>query len=125
VRWQRYRHLWWWLIGIILLIALVSAMGATWEQHVTKPNVVVTIDHSSSVGQSHFAPGMTYIDNFLTYPFGNNDASAIANVKSLMGNALSYQNTSLTGWGLPDLWPDPSTSEPNNWAALDARLNVI
>jgi hypothetical protein len=125
VRWQRYRHLWWWLIGIILLVALVSAVGATWEQRVTKPNVVITIDHSSSVGQSHFAPGMTYIDNFLTYPFGNNDASAIANVKSLMGNALSYQNTSLTGWGLPDLWPDPSTSEPNNWAALDARLNVI
>jgi hypothetical protein len=125
VSWQRYRHLWWWLVRIIIVVALVSAAVATWQIRATKPNVVITIDRSSSVGQSQFAPGMTYTDNFLNYPWGENDLSAIENVKSLMGNALSFQNTSLMGWGLPDLWPDPSSSEPNSWTALDARLGLI
>jgi hypothetical protein len=125
VRWQRCRRVWRWLVGIITVVALVSAVVAALELRVTKPDVVITIDRSSSRGQSHFAPGMTYTDNFLNYPWGDNDLSAIENVKSLMGNALSFQNTSIMGWGLPDPWPDPATSEPNNWAALDARLGLV
>lgn len=125
MRWQGYRRLWWLLVGIITAGVLVAAVAATLEFRVTKPNVMITIDRSSPLGQSHFAPGMTYTDNFLTYPWADNDFSAIENVKSLMRNALSFQNTSIMGWGMPDPWPDPSTAEPTSWAVLDARIGLI
>lgn len=125
MRRRRSGHWWLWLVGIVLLVALGNSVLATWQARALHADVSVVVDRSSPIGRSHFSPGMTHTDNSLVYPGGNNDLAAITNVKSLMSRALVFQNSPIMGWGLPDPWPDPSTPEPTDWAALDARVSLI
>jgi hypothetical protein len=111
------------VLGVALAgvtMATVFAIPAHAIQHISaaRPAVTVTVNLASSSGSSQFSPGITHVDNSL-------DLAAISKVKSLLHNAVSFQNTPVMGWGLPDLWPDPSTPEPTNWGALDARLHFI
>ena len=116
------------LIGFTLLAALGASVFASFRagamQVPVKATVSITVNNTSPLGTSSFSPGMTYVDNSLVYPSGANDPTAIQNVKSLIGGAIPYQNTPIMGWGLPDPWPDPSSPEPTNWSALDARLSL-
>lgn len=85
----------------------------------------VTINVSSPDGVSQFSPGISQVDTTLDYPSGNNSLKAVDNVKSLIKNAIPYENTPIMAWGLPDPWPSPSQKEPGNWSALDSRLHLI
>jgi hypothetical protein len=122
--------LWLCLLAIPLVpLSIVAALGmpgiATQQVSTAAPDVNVTIDRSYPTGSSKFSPGITYVDNSLEYPSGNNDPAAIASAKSLLRSGVSFQNTPIMGWGLPDPWPDPSAPGPTNWGALDARLKFI
>ena len=55
--------------------------------------------------------------------FGN-DACAVSRVQAQIKQGTQYINTSIMAWGLPDPWPDPSTHDPTDWAALDARIQT-
>lgn len=121
--WSGHRRLW--LVSIVMLVALGASVLATWQAHAVHADVSVTIDHSSPISRSHFSPGMTYTDDSLVYPWGSNDPTAIQHVKSLIGSSITFQNTPIMGWGLPDPWPDPATPEPTDWTALDARVRFI
>lgn len=140
MRRRRYGRLWLWLC--LLAVALVAltvvaalnvpttgypalAIRSTPTTQPVHPDVRVAIDRSSPAGRSQFLPGITHVDNALDYPSGNNNLAAIDHVKSLLGTGVSVQNTPIMGWGLPDPWPDPSAPEPDNWAALDARMQFI
>ena len=81
-----------------------------------QPSVTVTIDHSSPVGNSQFTPGISLVDNSLNYPWGNNDFDAVKRVKSLIKNAIPFENTYIMAWGISDPWPDPSQHEPSDWS---------
>ncbi|HET8909350.1 MAG TPA: hypothetical protein VFN11_20530 [Ktedonobacterales bacterium] len=122
---QKYGRWWPWLVVGIVVITLGIPVYATVRGQSARPTVTVTVNHSLIVGHSHFAPGITYTDNSLVYPWENNDPTAIENAKSLMSSAVKFQNTPIMAGGLPDLWPDPSTNEPTNWGALDQRLQLI
>jgi hypothetical protein len=124
---RRHRSGRWWLylVGVVLLAALIAPALAAWQTRAVHADVNVTIDFSSPIARSHFSPGMTHTDNSLIYPWGNNDLAAVTNATSLMRGAVAYQNTPIMAWGLPDPWPDPSTPEPSDWTALDARLKLI
>jgi hypothetical protein len=122
--------LWLCLLAIPLVsLTIAAAPGmpglATLQVSSAEPDVRVIVDRSYRSGNSEFSPGITHVDNSLDYPSGDNDPAAIASVKSLLRNGVSFQNTPLMGWGLPDPWPDPSAPEPTNWGALDARLKFI
>lgn len=129
MRWCRYGRrrlcLWLSLTGVAMLAALCPLMLAISRAPAVHPDVHIAVDLASSIGRSRFSPGMTYADNSLDYPWGDNDLTAIQNVKSLIGDAIPFQNTPIMAWGLPDPWPDPSTPDPSNWSALDARLQLI
>jgi hypothetical protein len=90
-----------------------------------QPSVSITVDPSSRIGTSQFLPGITYVDNTLNYPWGNNNLTAVNHVKSLLKNAIVYENTSIMAWGAIDPWPDPSQAEPSDWSDLDSRLQFI
>ncbi|GHO46910.1 hypothetical protein [Ktedonospora formicarum] len=83
----------------------------------------ITIDTSCS-GISQLALGVTHVDDSLVYPSGNNDLAAIENVKSMLKNGMSFQNTHIMSWGLPDPWPNPVDPDPTDWSALDSRLKL-
>lgn len=132
MRRRRVGRWWMWLCLLavaLVTLTLVAALGIPALTTVQNPpaqhDVNVTVDLASPIGSSQFAPGITHVDNSLDYPSGNNSPAAITNVKSLLRNAVSFQNTPIMGWGLPDPWPDPSAPEPSNWSALDARLQLI
>ena len=84
----------------------------------------VSINLSSPIGTSQFSPGLTYVDNTLDYPWGSNNPTAVNHVKSLIKQAIPYENTHIMAWGVSDLWPDPSQAEPSNWHDLDDRLKL-
>lgn len=65
----------------------------------TEPSAKVTIDFSSPIGTSQFSPGISYVDDTLNYPWGNNDLAAVNNVKSLITEAIPYENTPIMAWG--------------------------
>ncbi len=104
------------------IFVLSAASGQSGSGHY---DVSVTTNPSSVFGISQFSPGMTHVDNALDYPSGQNSLPAIEKVKALLPNAVSFQNTPIMGWGLPDPWPDPAMPEPSNWGQLDARLQLI
>ena len=125
------------LLGILLGLALCSCAEVpvssnavhgtpttSTESSKADSAIRVTVDRSSPSGTSQFAPGITHIDSSLNYPWNNNDSRAISNVKSLIRQGISYQNTHIMAWGAPDPWPDPSQTEPGNWSYLDARLHL-
>src|SRR5437667_15454 len=91
----------------------------------TNAAIRVIVDCSSPTGLSQFSPGISHVDNTLTYPWGNNDSSAIDNVKSLIKQGIPFENTPIMAWGAPDPWPDPSQPEPSNWGYLNGRLQQI
>lgn len=98
-----------------LLVVLVGGLlvrSCTMET----PNVRVTVDLSSAVGKSYFAPGMSLVEGIDTY----DSPSA----QRLMGSALTYENVHIMGWGASDPWPDPTSSEPNDWDSLDALVKA-
>lgn len=82
------------------------------------------IDFSSSISTSQFSPGVTHVDASLNYPWDSNDLAAVNRVKSLIKQAIPYENTPIMAWGAPDPWPDPSQPEPGNWSYLDGRLKL-
>lgn len=130
LRWGRKRHWWAALLGIALLATIAASIFAHLNGHgsttsAIAPDVTITVAHSRPLGVSDFAPGISLIDNSLDYPFANNDPQAIARVMSLMRDGLTYQNTPLMGWGLPDPWPDPQSAGPTNWEPLDARIHAM
>ena len=113
------------LIALIILVALDHLVSAPKHISSTHIDVSVTTDRASPLGRSQFAPGITHVDNSLDYLSGTNSLAAIQNASALLRKSVTYQNTPIMGWGLPDPWPDPSASEPSNWSALDARLQLI
>ena len=84
----------------------------------------VTVNSSSPSGTSQFSYGITHIDSSLNYPWSNNDSGAVNNVKSLLKQGISYQNTQIMAWGAPDPWPDPTQAEPSNWSYIDGRVHL-
>lgn len=123
--WIRQRRWWPSVMGITLLFSLGAATLATAQVPRMRADVHVRVNYTSPVGYSQFSPGLTYVDNSLVYPWKSNDLTAVNKAKSLIGSAVSYENTAIMGWGLPDPWPDPSTPGPTNWSALDARIKLI
>jgi hypothetical protein len=105
---------------VILLLPLL-----TYCINTTGPLVKVPTDFSSPVGTSHFSPGISQVDTTLNYPWDNNDPTAVKNVKSLIKQAITYENTPIMAWGVDDPWPDPSRADPSNWSTLDSRLQLI
>src|SRR5262249_33872610 len=89
------------------------------------PPLSVTIDRATIVGTSQLSPGISLVDNTLDSSSSDNDINAINNAKSLIKQAIPYENTSIMAWGAPDPWPDPSQAEPSNWSYLDDRLHFI
>jgi len=87
----------------------------------TNSAISVTIDHSSPAGISQFSPGISLVDGSPN----NNDPGAISNVKSLIKQGISFENTSIMAWGVDDPWPDPSQADPSNWSSLDKNLQLI
>ena len=124
------------LLGILLVLFLSSCSQTTSSDEVQRTPTAstesgkndsaihVTIDRSSPSGTSQFSPGITHIDSSLNYPWDNNDSNAVNNVKSLIRQGISYENTQIMAWGAPDPWPDPSQPEPSNWSYLDSRLQL-
>ncbi len=102
------------LFVILLGLALTSCSGTTIpplfsaENGKAEPSMHVTVDRSSLAGISQFSPGITYEDNSLDYQSDNNNPGAINNVKSLIRQAIPFENTHIMAWGAPDPWPDPS-----------------
>jgi hypothetical protein len=111
----------------IALYVIALDVPASSSKHIPPPQVDVSVstDRSSPLGQSQFSPGITHVDESLDYPSGNNSLAAIQKVSPLLRKSVTYQNTPIMGWGLPDPWPDPSASEPSDWSALDARLRLV
>lgn len=87
--------------------------------------IVVTIDPSCQIGESHFTTGITQTDNSLLSSWGSNNIEAVNQAKALIKSTIAFQNTHIMGWGLPDPWPNPSDPEPTNWSLLDQRLQVM
>src|SRR5690349_10126754 len=98
---------------LLLFTMLIYPLSSLFT-NVASPSEKVTIDFSSPIGTSQFSPGINLVDNTLDYPWGNNDPSAINNVKSLIKNGISYEDTSIMAWGVADPWADPSQPEPSN-----------
>jgi hypothetical protein len=119
------------LFAILFSLALTSCSETTTHPLFSRgdgkaePSIHVTVDRSSPASTSQFSPGITYIDDSLGYPSDSNDAGAINNVKSLIRQGITFENTSIMAWGAPDPWPDPSQPEPGNWGYLDGRLHLI
>ena len=111
-------------ITLFLLLALLSPI-LLFLFKATRFSIYVTIDFFNSIGTSHFSPGMTFVDNTLNYPWGNNDLNAVNRIKSLIKNAIPFENTHIMAWGITDPWPDPSQPEPSDWSLLDSRLQQI
>ncbi|PWT78527.1 MAG: hypothetical protein C5B60_01020 [Chloroflexi bacterium] len=132
MRWNESDRLKLWLCLLalpLMSLMMVAAFGIrgldTQQVSSVEPDVKVVVDQSYPIGRSEFSPGITHVDNTLDDASGNSDSATIASVKSLLRNGVSFQNTPIMGWGLPDPWPDPSAPEPANWGALDARLQFI
>ncbi|HLX58398.1 MAG TPA: hypothetical protein VKR83_15375 [Ktedonobacteraceae bacterium] len=85
----------------------------------------VAVDLSAPLLTSQFSPGLTLVDNSLTYPYNDNDLTAINNVEALIHKGITYISTPIMAWGVDDPWPDPTQSEPTNWESLDARVRLI
>lgn len=87
--------------------------------------VHVSVDLASPLLTSQFAPGLTLVDNSLSYSNDSNDPAAINRVESLIKQGITYINTPIMAWGVDDPWPDPTQPEPTNWDSLDARVRLI
>lgn len=107
---------------IFLLVMLFNSF-LLFTSDAAPPPVAVHVDLTTPIGTSTFSPGLTHVDNTLT-PWGN-DTTAITNVKSLIKDAIPFEATPIMAWGIDDPWPDPSQSEPTNWATLDSRMQLI
>ncbi|HZO73477.1 MAG TPA: hypothetical protein VFB60_14855 [Ktedonobacteraceae bacterium] len=101
-----------------------SSSSASSHSNVALPKDHVTIDFSSPVGTSQFSPGISHVDDTLSYPWNNNDQTAVNHAKDLLKQAITYQNTAIMAWGAPDPWPDPSQAEPSDWSYLDQRVQL-
>ncbi len=120
---------------LVLLLTLLSSACSNSPTHSLEPtpkptphlvpDVKVTVDKSTLTAISQFSPGISYIDQGLDYPQGNNNLSAVNNAKSLIKQAFPYEDTPIMAWGTPDPWPDPNQPEPTNWGYLDGRLQLI
>ncbi|GCF10144.1 hypothetical protein KDI_37080 [Dictyobacter arantiisoli] len=84
--------------------------------------ITVTIKKQCAI-TSQYASGITLSDGSLD-PGSGSDPTAVANVKSMIQQSTKYVNTPIMGWGLPDPWPDPTTPNPTDWSALDARVQL-
>lgn len=129
MRRRNIRHILPWLLPVALVVALAITLGGPVLTAVrgqsSRPTVHITVDRSTPLATSQFAPGITYADNSLDYPFAGNDSAAVMHARLLLGSAVTFQNTPIMAWGLPDPWPDPSAPEPTHWDALDARVSLI
>lgn len=85
--------------------------------------VHILVDKSCSA-TSQFALGLTHINNEAALPSESKGSVSSNDVRSLLKTSVSYQNTHIMGWGLPDPWPDPANPEPTNWSALDNRVQL-
>ncbi len=83
--------------------------------------ITVKIDPSCAL-TSQFATGMTQSDTSLGDPSSADSLAAVNNINALIKNTITYQDTPIMGWGLPDPWPDPSSSGPTDWSGLDKNL---
>ncbi len=122
------------LLCMLLSVILISCNQDTSEQGIILPvqnnptkikaDVSVDVDTSSPLLTSQFSSGFSHIDTSLDVQQGNNPV-AINSVKTLLKQAMPYQDTPIMAWGAPDPWPDPSQPEPTNWSYLDSRLQLI
>jgi hypothetical protein len=123
-------------IGFVLFLSLVlltqvfatsvSANSST-GTNANGATITIRVDMTSPVTISNINPGMSTVDNSLSYPWGTNDINAVNNAKTLMSNSLSFMNVFTQAWGAPDIWPDPNVSDPANWnwSLLDAQLKIV
>jgi hypothetical protein len=84
--------------------------------------ITVTIKKQCAI-TSQYASGITLSDASLD-PGHAGDPTAVANVEAMIQQSAKYVNVPIMGWGLPDPWPDPSTSAPTDWSTLDARVKL-
>src|SRR5512141_2237509 len=108
------------ILTAYLTFNIVLMTGIIPVGSITAANVTVTIDTSTPIGQSKYVPGITHVDNSLR----SGDATAINSAKQVVAGSTVFENTHIMAWGAPDPWPDPAQPEPNNWAYLDARVNL-
>src|SRR5689334_4588364 len=119
------------LTAFLLLVAGLVALpillypGCRPDNSSSSSSVHITIDRTSSVGESHFSPGLTHVDDTLDASDDHSDLTAIKRVKGLIKQAITYQATPIMAWGGPDPWPDPAQHEPDDWSYLDGRLKLI
>ena len=97
------------LFLILLLSLLVSCSSNTQSSlNIARSTPSVTDSLPSPIGTSQFSPGITLEDTTLNYPWVNNDLTAVNRVKSLIKNAIPYENTHIMAWGVDDPWPSRS-----------------
>ena len=86
--------------------------------------IAVKIDSACTIGTSQYASGLTQIDNSLDYPETTSQVRAANKITSLLTGTVTYQNTHIMGWGMPDPWPDPTTPDPTDWSGLDLSMHL-
>ena len=80
--------------------------------------VIVKVDRSVRVGESHFSIGVTH-----TQPkWEDGNPQAVARAKELLESGLKYQNQHLMDWGAENPEPKPGVY---NWNSLDKRIALI
>jgi len=80
--------------------------------------VIVKVDRSVQVGESHFSVGVTP-----TQPkWEDGNPQAVARAKELLESGLKFQNQHLMDWGAENPEPKPGVY---NWNSLDKRIALI
>jgi hypothetical protein len=119
------------IIGMLLcLLVSTSTVFAGQANAANTNNTTITVNvyTSSTTTVSTFNTGMSLVDNSLSYPWTNNDKTAVNNANTLLQKCMSFVNQFTLAWGVDDIWPDPSISDPAswNWSLLDSKiLNIV
>lgn len=80
--------------------------------------VTVTVNRSVQVGTSQLSLGVTHTH----YTALNGNSTADAGARSLLKQAVSYQNVFMNGWGSANPEPSPGVF---SWTSLDQRMAMI
>jgi hypothetical protein len=80
--------------------------------------VTVTVDRNVQVGTSQLSLGVTHTQQTVI----GGDPTATAGARSLLKQAVSYQNVFIYGWGSTNPEPSPGVFD---WTSLDHRIAMI
>ncbi len=86
-------------------------------------SLTATIQLSQPTITSKLKVGVTHIQESIN---SGGNASAKANARGLLGQAAYYQNQHIIGFGVSNLWDDPSKDVADwNWTSLDSRVSLM